>query len=226
MNATNALIAKTLKLVKLFEGFNEQDFITDIQPAVSRWRFGFSRFPMQSMRFCFRAAVVAVSLALPGVALAQAAPRGNPPATAPAPTHPLAGQLANLGALNCAGRANQIARFLAGPTAGISYIAAIPDNPDHRLLAPSLVYPVKGHGQTVATIALAPNQANGCGGGYTTINFEPIQCDKMSSSKYSKIKFVLLGETGVRLGEIPGGPSIFLMPAGKGCNVIKGELVR
>ena len=172
--------------------------------------------------FFLRSTLLACSLACSGALAAQTAATPNQPA----PLHPLAAQLGNLGAGSCAGRANQIARFLAGPAGGISYIASIPDNPDRRLLAPTLVYPGKGRSQALATISLAPNQANGCGGAYTTINFEPIQCDKMSSSKYSKIKFALLGDTGVRLGEVPGGPSIFLMPAGKGCNVIKGELVR
>ncbi len=139
--------------------------------------------------------------------------------------HPLAIQLTNMGALNCVARANQIARFLTGPSNGTTYIPKPPDNPDKRLLASNLIIPIKNNEYSLATLALAPNQANGCGGSYQTINYENVSCEKAVSTKYSNFEFVTITSNGVQLGEIGIGSWVIAMPAGLGCNLIKEEIV-
>lgn len=139
--------------------------------------------------------------------------------------HPLAVSLARLGAFACVERANQMANFLdAGQSATV--IAPPPeDNPNQRLMMPSLLIP-SSNGVAIASIALAPAQANGCGSGYRVVSFLEMSCRKAIEMNYASLKFSKLQGSEVELAIVGKKMQVIAMPAGTGCVFDKQEIVQ
>lgn len=154
--------------------------------------------------------------------------------TQPSPAnHPLkttqisliAQNLAKIGAFSCAERANQISNFLS-PNGQHELIMQTPkDNVNNRLLMSSIV--IKGDKGTsiLASISLAPNQINGCGGSYRTIFHSPNICSKASNTLFPKEKFQNIGKSDSQIAVVNRALWIIAMPIDRGCIFIKEEII-
>ncbi|MFM8526477.1 MAG: hypothetical protein ACKOCM_12795 [Cyanobacteriota bacterium] len=109
----------------------------------------------------------------------QLAPQINPATqigNGPGQVHRLTDQLNALGAVNCLARAEQIAHFLdPGNTAGTA-VMPLGTYPHQRLVVANLAIPLSDGRESLAIITMAPNQVNGCGGGYQLMTVEPGNC--------------------------------------------------
>ena len=139
--------------------------------------------------------------------------------------HPLAENLAKIGAFSCAERANQIANFLAGSNPVELVIQTPKDNTNNRLLMSTILIKANKDSYITASIALAPNQANGCGGSYRATFYSPLACNAATKQAYPDAKFQQLGQSNVQISIINRALWIMAMPADKGCTIIKEELV-
>jgi hypothetical protein len=166
---------------------------------------------------------IAAACALAWVAAGAQTTDASAP-TAPS-THTLAQQFARVGAFACAGRANQIASFLSPQNRDIALMQVPASNPDRSLLSATLVVPLPGAQMALASMALAPNQANGCGGLYQTVVYKSKGCAAALAEDYPAVKAQALGETAVLMGGIDRNARILAMPADKGCILMKQETV-
>lgn len=109
----------------------------------------------------------------------QLVPQINPATqigNGPGQVHRLTDQLNALGAVNCLARAEQIARFLdPGNAAGMA-VMPLGTYPHQRLVVANLAIPQSDDRESLAIIAMAPNQVNGCGGAYQLLTIEPGNC--------------------------------------------------
>ncbi len=136
----------------------------------------------------------------------------------------LAQNLAKIGAFSCAERANQISNFLSDGQSEV--ILQLPkDNPNNRLLMTSLIIKGARDSDILASISLAPNQINGCGGSYRTIFHSPSTCNKASSTLFSKEKFQNIGKSRAQIAVINKSMWIIAMPINAGCLFIKEEII-
>ncbi len=139
--------------------------------------------------------------------------------------HPLAKTLSDFGASNCIQRANQIGNFVSGKI-NPDIIAQTPvANPNNSLLMATLVIPFLKDRYAITSIALAPNQANGCGGSYHSVFYSPKLCAKAFADNYPSVKFQPINKTNIQIGVVNRGLWIIGMPAEKGCILMKEELV-
>lgn len=168
--------------------------------------------------------ITAALMCAGALALAQAPAPSAATSVAPT-THPFAQQLARVGAFGCAGRANQVAGFLSPQMRDTLLMQLPPSNPDRSLLSATLVVPVPGAQVALANIALAPNQANGCGAVYQSIVYQSRSCAAALAQDYPAVKTQALGETAVLIGGIDRNARVLAMPADKGCILMKQETV-
>jgi hypothetical protein len=141
-------------------------------------------------------------------AQAPVAPANSAPAVSS--THTLAQQFARVGAFGCAARANQIASFLSPQNRDIALMQIPASNPDRSLLSATLVVPLQGTQMALASMALAPNQANGCGGLYQTVVYKSKGCAAALADDYPAVKAQTLGETGILMGGIDRNARVLL----------------
>ncbi len=137
----------------------------------------------------------------------------------------LAQNLSKIGAFSCAERANQISNFLS-PNGQHELIMQTPkDNVNNRLLMSSIV--IKGDKGTsiLASISLAPNQINGCGGSYRTVFHSQNICSKASNALFPKEKFQNIGMSNAQIAVVNRALWIIAMPIDRGCIFIKEEII-
>jgi hypothetical protein len=165
--------------------------------------------------------VALISLAF-GSAWAQTTASASP---AMPSTHTLSQQFARVGAFGCAARAHQIASFLSPQNRDIALMQVPVSNPDRSLLSATLVVPMQGTQMALASMALAPHQANGCGGLYQIVVYKPKGCVAALAEDYPAVKAQPLGETAILMGGIDRNSRVLAMPADKGCILMKQETV-
>lgn len=145
--------------------------------------------------------------------------------TRPAQISVLAQNLAKIGAFSCAERANQISNFLS-PNGQHELILQTPkDNSNNRLLMSSMLIKASKDSSIVASISLAPNQINGCGGSYRTIFYSPNTCTKASATNFPNNKFQNIGDSKAQIAVINRALWVIALQADKGCIFIKEEIV-
>lgn len=138
--------------------------------------------------------------------------------------HPLAENLAKIGAFSCAERANQIGNFLTGNIEPDIVLQTPKDNPNNRLLMSTLVVSDnKRNG--ISSISLAPNQANGCGGSYHAINYSNQPCSQTILNNFKDIKFQSINKTDIQIGVVNRALWIIALPAENGCVIVKEEML-
>jgi len=147
------------------------------------------------------------------------------PPVANVKTHLLAETLGKIGAFSCAERANQIGNFLTGNIQPELVVQIPKDNPNNRLLMSTLILPTQDNQSVIASVALAPSQANGCGGSYHTVYFANGSCAKNIAEKYQNIKFQPINKSSSSIAIVNRALWIIAMPADKGCVFIKEEIV-
>lgn len=149
---------------------------------------------------------------------------GLQPST-PAKIHPLAENLAKMGAFSCAEKANQIGNFLGGDTAPDLIIHTPQDSPNNRLLMSTMIIHDSDKQVVAGSISMAPNQVNGCGASYHAVSFFGKACMSATAEKYPSLKFQSINKTDTQIAVINKSLWILAMPAGNGCIFIKEEIL-
>lgn len=160
----------------------------------------------------------------------MAAQQPSRPPAAPVPRsdqgHPLAVNLATIGALACVERANQVAMFIDPRVSSQTIVHTPENNPNQRLLMATMVIESEKNGYTLGNVALAPGQANGCGGSYHTVSYVDMPCAKAAEKNFPDLKFNKLNQLEVGIAIVGKNMWIIAMPAGNGCVFEKEEVVR
>jgi hypothetical protein len=141
-------------------------------------------------------------------------------------SHPLAVNLATLGALSCVERGNQVAMFLDPAQTSESLMQAPPDNPNHRLIMASMVLQPQPGNYTINNIALSPGDANGCGASYHTVAWVNLPCAKAEQTQFPNVKFTRINKFDVTAAVLSKNMWILAMSAGPGCVIEKEEIVQ
>ena len=132
---------------------------------------------------------------------------------------------AQAGVLSCAGRIEQVARFLgAGNQIGFLFLMPPPPR-DQRLVTSAMEIGNKDVPSAYASADFAASPL-GCGASYETVTYWPFQCTEVVTRYFPGVpKAPALGKSIATL-DAGGNARIFLMPAGAaGCITIKRELL-
>lgn len=175
------------------------------------------------------AGLVVLAQALGGLATPSLAAE-KPPAKAVASNAPAAPTAmteaaAKAGILSCAGRIDQISKFLSAGNE-VSFLFLLPPPPrDQRLVTSAMEIDNKSVPSAFASADFAAT-AQGCGASYQTVTYWPLTCGDVFTRYFSKVRQVPpLGKSIATL-DVGGNARIFLMPAGAaGCITIKKELL-
>lgn len=163
--------------------------------------------------------------ALAAEAVKPAAAPSKPAQAANPAVNPITEAAVKAGALSCTGRINQITNFLTANSQSGAFLFTSPSQPDQRIFSASLEVQAKDGPTSYASMSVAPNQANGCGGLYETVTYWDKTPEELIKTQFPSLK---------RLGVIykniimldAGNVKIFIMPAGKGCVSIKKEVLQ
>jgi hypothetical protein len=166
------------------------------------------------------------ALVIAGLAVAAFA-AGDQPGAADVPNSATAitQAAARAGVLSCAGRVEQVARFL-GTGNEVGFLFLLPPPPrDQRMVALTMAIGTKDVSGAYASADFAASP-QGCGASYETVTYWPDQCDAVVAKHFAGVrKAPDLGKSIAAL-DAGGNARIFLMPAGEaGCVTIKKELL-
>ena len=160
-----------------------------------------------------------------------AAPAAKAPATASAPAampgapSAMTEAAAKAGMLSCAGRIDQVSKFLSAGNE-VSFLFLLPPPPrDQRLVTTAMEIDNRSVPSAYASADFAAT-AQGCGASYQTVTYWPLTCQDVFSKYFSTVRQApALGKSIATL-DAGGSTRIFLMPAGAaGCVTIKKELL-
>jgi hypothetical protein len=129
------------------------------------------------------------------------------------------------GIRSCVKRIDQVHKFLIGKSpAGIFTFMPPEGNPDEQLFSTSIEVVQPNAVPAYASSSYSPGMT-GCGAVYEAVTYRPTSCKTVAAKEYPNLKAtnplkkdiqILVGSQTMR---------VFLMPADKGCVVIKKELV-
>lgn len=128
------------------------------------------------------------------------------------------------GVLSAASRINQVVTFLTAKTQSSAYLFIPQKQPDRSLFSVSLG--LEGEGaQGYASASFAPTVGGQVAAVYDTVQYLPESCAAVESGTFKNLK--RKGTLGKDIVILDGGSTtIFLMPAGTGCVVIRKEVVQ
>lgn len=130
------------------------------------------------------------------------------------------------GVLSCAGRINQVTNFLSAKGQSGAFLFLPFSQPDQRLFSASLEIQGQETPTVYASESFAPNQANGCGGMYETVEYWSASCDDLATRQFPALKSTGVLYRNIKMMDGGAGVRIFLMPAGAGCISIKKEVIQ
>lgn len=151
--------------------------------------------------------------------------RAQQPQASPNKPAALAQGLFQGGALNCAARADQIAKFLSPEGQELTILQMPPVAPDQSLIPATLLIPLGAQQVAVADVSLAPRQANGCGAVYRMVSYHGKSCEDTLKEFFPGLKTQALTKTGLEMGNVSRTLRVTAMKAGPGCVLMKQELV-
>lgn len=138
--------------------------------------------------------------------------------------HQLSQQLFQVGALTCAARANQVAAFLGNGKETV--VLQLPSkNPDSGLLMATLAFPPENGSSKLASLSFAPNRLSGCDGSYQQVSFVDSSCREALAKEFSGLTASPIGHESVLMVPLNKSARVFAMQAGKGCVLLKQEIV-
>lgn len=158
--------------------------------------------------------------------VAKAPAAASTPAAMPSAPSAMTEAAAKAGVLSCAGRIDQISKFLFAGNDSLSYQFLLPPPPrDQRLVTSAMEIDNKNVPAQYASADFAAT-AQGCGASYQTVTYWPLTCQDVFTKYFSTVRQVpALGKSIATL-DAGGSTRIFLMPAGAaGCVTIKKELL-
>jgi len=155
----------------------------------------------------------------------DAAPAPSSPSTLKTATNPVTRAAVDAGVLTCASRINQVSNYLTANNQSGVYIFVPQGDRDRRLFSASFEILTSNSSTLYATASFAPNQENGSGAVYDTVEYVDKTCDELAKTVFKDLKRV--GVLKKNITVLDGGAvKVFLMPAGTGCVVIRKELVQ
>jgi hypothetical protein len=164
------------------------------------------------------------------------APPASPQPTAPAqpaipaqpksPTvNPVTQAAVQAGVLVCASRINQVMTFLTANTRNSAYLFTPQSQPDQSIFSVSLGIEVEKATAKYASASFAPTTNGQVAAVYDTVEYVAQSCADAETSIFKSLK--RKGNLGKDIVILDGGPvTVFLMPAGSGCIIIRKEVVR
>lgn len=163
----------------------------------------------------------AVGMALGLSSLGAVVPAG----AAPGGVHRLTAELNALGAVSCLARAEQIARFLDPGNVAAVAVMPLGSYPNQRMVLANLTIPQSNGREALATITIAPNQANGCGASYQLIKQETGNCsDALKARQAEPTGPLPLGGKSIRIQRL-SQDSVFLgWQLKDSCLIIKQQI--
>lgn len=164
------------------------------------------------------------------------APAGPPPA-APAPVkpappakpkapvvNPVTEAAVKAGVLASASRINQVLTFLTANTKSSAYLFTPRKQPDQSIFSVSLGLESKNLAEGYASASFAPTTSGQVAAVYDTVQYVEQSCADVEKKIFKNLK--RKGNLGKDIVILDGGTvTIFLMPAGSGCVVIRKEVV-
>jgi len=160
---------------------------------------------------------------LPVHAAAPAASAASGPVVAAQP-HPLAKQLMQIGAMGCAARAHQLATSISNGRE-TSILQMPSGDADKSLLMATLIEPLGAQQNALIVMAMAPNQAVGCGAGYQKITYSEKSCVQALAENYPGHSATPVAQTGVWMTVLGRANRVLLMNAGTGCILLSEGVV-
>lgn len=149
----------------------------------------------------------------------------SPAKAATPPVNPVTQAAVQSGVLTCVSRINQVMTFLTANTTSHAYLFMPQKQADQSLFSVSLATKSLDGAAKYATASFAPTTSGRAAAVYDSVQYvtEPPEAVEKSVFKDYKRKGVL----GKDVIMLDGGPvTVFLMPAGTGCIVIKKEVVQ
>jgi hypothetical protein len=169
------------------------------------------------------APVEAAKAAEPVAPAAPTVPQQIAPAT---PTvNPVTQAAVQAGVLTCTSRINQVASFLTNKTMSGAFLFMPSAKPDQQIFSSSFELQVPNTPSMYASASFAPNSLGACGAVYDTVEYTQKSCSELEKNTFKDLK-----RTGSIKKDIAildaSAVKIFLMPADKGCVVIRKEIVQ
>lgn len=150
----------------------------------------------------------------------------TPPASPTSPTvNPVTQAAVQAGVLFCASRINQVLTFLTGNTKSSAYLFTPQKQPDQSIFSVSLGLEGQNAAGAYASASFAPTTSGQAAAVYDTVQYVAQSAADVEKSVFKNLK--RKGTLGKDIIMLDGGAvTVFLMPAGSGCVVIKKEVVQ
>lgn len=149
-----------------------------------------------------------------------------PPAQlSPPPVSPVTQAALQSGVLTCVSRINQVVTFLTDNTKSSAFLFVPVKQPDQSLFSVSIQTQDLTGATRYASASFAPTTSGQTAAVYDTVEYVAQAPDAVEKSVFKDLK--RKGTLGKDMVILDGGAlTIFLMPAGPGCIVIKKEIVQ
>jgi hypothetical protein len=163
---------------------------------------------------------VAAGIALGLSSLAAATPAD----AAPGGVHRLTAELNALGAVSCLARVEQVARFLDPGNVAAVAVMPLGSYPNQRLILANLAIPQTNGREALATVTIAPNQANGCGASYQLIKPEAGNCTAALKARQAEPRgAIALGGKAIRIQRLSQDSAFLGWQLKDSCLIIKQQ---
>lgn len=164
--------------------------------------------------------------AAPNAPQPKPAARPAAPAATTAPSVNAVTQAAvKAGVLACASRINQVVTFLTTNAKSSAFLFLPPNQPDRSIFSVSLGLEANNAPPRYASASFAPTTNGLASAVYDTVEYLPKPVSEVETKILKNLK--RKGTLGKDIVILDGGPvTVFLMPAGSGCIVIKKEVVQ
>lgn len=159
----------------------------------------------------------------------DASAKPAPPAqTTSAPVNVVTQAAVKAGVIYCASRINQVVGFLTANNKSSAYLFTPPSQPDQNIFSVSLGLEAPNATTTYASASFAPTTGGPEKAGGAV--YDTVQYVAQSPADVEKSVFKTLKRKGSLAKDIVildgGSVTVFLMPAGSGCVIIKKEVVQ
>ncbi len=148
----------------------------------------------------------------------------QPVSVAGAAVHPVTKAVVDAGLLAPTSRLNQVANFLTVGTESGAMLFLNPGQTDRDMLSASFEAVRPDQSSLYASASFAAG-TNGYEAVYDTVEYGTVPCPEVEKKVFSNLKNVGILKKNITVLD-GGAVKVFLMTAGRGCVVIKKEIVR
>lgn len=139
--------------------------------------------------------------------------------------HPLATNLIQRGAVDCAPRAQQLMNLLSNGD-DITLLQLPSDNAQQSLASVSVLFPAESERVRLALLALAPGQANGCGASFHAIQVFSRLCPLVIATDHPDRAFQAMPAARAWLSSLGEADLLIAIELNPGCLLIRQQLVQ